>query len=327
MASIPIALEIPGVNTPLTRYVLGTMSFGDTADAATGEKMLETALAVGITGADTANGYAQSRTESILAPLIKPHRENIVLATKAGMPHPDSDGLAPLSRQALRRCVEGSLRRLDTEWIDVFYLHQPDRSTPIAETIAEVKALHEEGKIRSLGVSNYAAWQVGDIIHAAEQQETLKPIIGQNVYSLVSRRVEDEWLEFSAHHQILTMCYNPLAGGLLVAPPVEGTAPSRFSTSVLASMYRDRYWTPNVLSAVENLSKIAQESGMSLIELSLRWLNSRPGVGAILLGGDDPKHLLGNLDFLLNGPLPKDVLEECTKATEDLKGNMAAYNR
>ena len=326
-ARIP-TVTLDGIATPLTTIVMGTMSMGDTADASASESLFEAAIDAGITGIDCANGYARGTTEALIAPFVKRHRDHIVLATKAGMPHPDAGDNAPLSRAGLTASVEGSLRRLGVETIDVFYLHQPDRKTPIAETMATVAALHQAGKIKALGVSNYSAWQTLEIIQTAKELDTIAPVIGQNVYNLLARRVEDEWVEFAATQRLLTMCYNPLAGGLLVQVPQGAGAPARFSQgSSLAEMYKKRYWTPELLAAVAALAKVAEDAGLSMPELGLRWLISQPGANAVLVGGDRTEHLASNLTSLLKGPLPEDVLAACQQISDPLKGVMPAYNR
>ena len=324
MESQPIIID--DVAVPMSRLVLGTMSFGDTADAATAEAIFEAALAAGVTGVDCANGYARGTTEALIAPLVARHRDEIVLETKVGMPHPDDQGQPPLSPASIRNCLEGSLKRLGVDHVDVYYLHQPDRLTPPSETMQAVAELHQEGKFKALGVSNFAAWQVADLERLAAEYGAPRPVIGQNVYNLVARRLEDEWLEFAQVHQITTMCYNPLAGGLLVAPPEAG-APSRFSGSVLAEMYKKRYWTPEVLGAITRIAELAASAGIALPELGLRWLISQPGVGSLLLGGDRVEHVTSNIASIAKGPLPDDLLAAVTAQTDPIKGAMPAYNR
>ncbi|GAA2179039.1 aldo/keto reductase [Brooklawnia cerclae] len=320
-------IVIADVDVPLSRLVLGTMSFGDTADATTAAQIFEAALEAGVTGVDCANGYAKGTTEEIIAPLVSAHRSEIVLATKVGMPHPDDQGRPPLAPESIRACLDGSLRRLGVDYVDIYYLHQPDRRTPLTRTMETIAQLHREGKFKALGVSNFAAWQVADIEYLAREFGAPRPIIGQNVYNLVARRLEDEWLEFASAHDIVTMCYNPLAGGLLVAPPSSSGAPTRFSGSVLADMYRKRYWTPEVLGSVDRIAAIADEAGTPLPELGLRWLVSQPGVGSLLLGGDKVEHVMSNIASIGKGPLPDDLVRAVSAATDPLKGSMPAYNR
>ena len=316
-----------GVRIPMSRLVLGTMSFGDTADEAAFTEIFEAALEAGVNSVDTANGYAKGTTEGLIAPLVKKYRDQIVLATKAGMPHPDAGDNSPLSPAGLRASVEGSLRRLDVDTIDIFYLHQPDRETPIAQTMETIAELRSEGKIDALGVSNYAAWQVMEVIRECDRLDMARPVFGQNVYNLVARRLEDEWFEFADTYGVTTMCYNPLAGGLLVNRPVEDAAPTRFNGSVLADMYRKRYWSPELLQAVNQLADLADEAGMPLVEMAFRWMISVDGPGALLLGGDKVDQLKSNIATLAKGPLDAELTTRCTEATAPLKGAMPAYNR
>lgn len=164
-----VGLELPHVPVPLSRLVLGTMTFGDTADRATAAAMLDAALDAGITGVDTANGYAGGESERILAELLPGRRDRVVLATKAGIPHPDQGEHAPLSAEGLRAALEGSLKRLGTDHVDLFYLHQPDRRTPLAETLATVAEFVQDGKVLSLGVSNFAAWQIAELNRVGDE--------------------------------------------------------------------------------------------------------------------------------------------------------------
>ena len=327
MSNHPAAVPPPA--PALSTLVLGTMTFGDTADEATARVIFEEALGAGVTAVDTANGYAGGRTEEILSRLLKGRRDEVLLATKAGMPHPDHGGHSPLSAQGLRLSLEGSLRRLDVESVDLFYLHQPDRSVPLEETLGTVAELASEGKIKALGVSNFAAWQIADLIHVADRVGAPRPVVAQQLYNLLARRVEEEYLEFAATHAVHTMVYNPLGGGLLTgrhrfeAKPTEG----RFGDSRLAAMYTQRYWDPRLFDAVQALSGIADAAGLSLIELALRWLAHRDGVGSVLLGGSKPEQLRANMAAVAHGPLAADVVEACDNVGAMLRGPMPAYNR
>ncbi|WP_413249101.1 aldo/keto reductase [Sinomonas flava] len=319
----------PPQELPLSNLVLGTMTFGDTADEATARVIFDEALDAGITAVDTANGYAGGRTEEILSRLLKGRRDEVLLATKAGMPHPDHGDHSPLSARGLRLSLEGSLRRLEVESVDLFYLHQPDRAVPIEETLGAVAELAAEGKIKALGVSNFAAWQIADLIHVADQVGSPRPVVAQQLYNLLARRVEEEYLEFAGSHAVHTMVYNPLGGGLLTgrhrfeAKPTEG----RFGDSRLAAMYTQRYWDPRLFEAVQALSGIADGAGVSLVELSLRWLAHRDGVGSVLLGGSKAEQLRANIAAVAKGPLPADVVEACDSVGAMLRGPIPAYNR
>jgi aryl-alcohol dehydrogenase-like predicted oxidoreductase len=320
---------LPGVPVPLSRLVLGTMTFGDTVDATGAASIVDIALDAGITGIDTANAYVGGKTEEILADLLRSRRDRVVLATKAGMPHPDAGEHALLSPAALRASVEGSLRRLGTDRIDLFYLHQPDRATPVVDTLTTVADLVAEGKVLALGVSNYAAWQIAELTHVAEQVGAPRPVVAQQLYNLLARRVEDEYLEYARTSGVLTMVYNPLGGGLLTGRHRFDDAPDagRFGDSRLAEMYRARYWDARLFEAVERFAGIAAGAGIGLAELSLRWLLDQPDVNALLLGGSRVEHLRANLAAAAQGPLPEDVRAACAEVGASLRGPMPAYNR
>jgi aryl-alcohol dehydrogenase-like predicted oxidoreductase len=329
MSKQPEGAQVAGLKLPISRLVLGTMTFGDTVDEATAGRMVDEALDAGITTIDTANAYVGGTTEEMLSRLLKERRGDVILASKAGMPHPDHGQYSPLSAAGLRNSVEGSLRRLGVDSIDLFYLHQPDRATPLHETLQTVAELAAEGKIGALGVSNFAAWQIADVVHVAREVGAPSPVVAQQLYNLVARRVEEEYLEFAATHNIHTMVYNPLGGGLLTgkhsfdAKPSEG----RYGDSKLAAMYTQRYWDRQLFDAVETLSGIAQDAGVTLAELSLRWLAYRDGVGSMLLGGSKVEQLRANITAVANGPLPADVVEACDAVGAGLRGPMPAYNR
>ena len=321
--------HVTGLELPISQFSLGTMTFGDTVSAEVSASLLAAALDAGITVVDTANGYAGGASEEILATLLPNHRDAVVLASKAGMPHPDAGHHSPLSPEGLRLSVEGSLRRMGTDRLDLFYLHQPDRLVAAEEIVGTVGKLISDGKIRTWGVSNFAAWQIGELNTIADAIGTPRPVVAQQLYNLLATRLEDEYLEFAQHTGLLTMVYNPLGGGLLTGKHAftESPAEGRFGTSRLAEMYKQRYWDPRLFSAVEQLSELARGAGLPMPELSLRWLLSKPGVGSILLGGSKLEQLQGNLASAAKGPLPADLVAACDAVAAEIRGPMPAYNR
>ena len=313
----------------LGSLVLGTMTFGDTVDRNGAAAMLDAALDAGISHIDTANGYAGGESERILADLLRGRRERVTLATKAGIPHPDAGEHAPLSAVGIRASVEGSLSRLQTDHVELFYLHQPDRVTPLSETLGTVAELVREGKVGALGVSNYAAWQIAELNHVADAVDAPRPIAAQQLYNLLARRIEDEYVEFAALTGLTTIVYNPLGGGLLTgkhsfeADPAEG----RFGDSRLAQMYKQRYWNTAIFEAISALSVIADKAGLPLTELALRWLVSKPATGPILLGASKVAQLQSNVAAVAKGPLAEDVVAACDDVGGVLRGPMPNYNR
>lgn len=320
---------LKGLDKPLSVAVLGTMTFGDTVDETGSAAMLEAALEAGITTIDTANGYAGGASEEILGRLLRNRFDDILLATKAGMPHPDAGGHSPLSAAGLRNSLEGSLRRLGTDSVDLFYLHQPDRTVSLSETLTTITELVAEGKIKALGVSNFASWQISELNNAADRAGAPRPIVAQQLYNLVARRIEEEYSEFAHVTGLHTMVYNPLGGGLLTGRHSFDSTPDngRFGDSRLAEMYRQRYWDRQLFDAIIELSRIADSAGMTLVELSFRWLLSRPVTGSILFGGSKPAQLASNLEILGRGPLEPSIVEACDIVGTALRGPMPNYNR
>lgn len=313
----------------LTPAVLGTMTFGDSVDEPTANEMVDRFLAAGGTGIDTANGYAGGRSEEILGSVLAGRRDDVVLATKVGIPNPDAEGAAPLSAVAIDRCVHASLRRLRTDHVDVLYLHQPDRSTPDEETLAAVRTLVDSGTVRTWGVSNFSAWQIAELRHAAERLGLGAPVLGQQVYSVIATRIDDEYAEYARSTGLGTVVYNPLGGGLLTGRhrPDEQPSEGRFGSSPLAGMYRSRYWNDEVFAAVEQLRTIAEGAGIPMAELALRWTIGRPVVDAVLIGGSRVTNIAANLEALAAGALPEDVQGAVDEVAASLRGPMPAYNR
>ncbi|AOT03059.1 aldo/keto reductase [Arthrobacter sp. U41] len=321
--------RVEGLDLPISQLVLGTMAFGDTVDADGAASMVDAALDAGVTVIDTANGYAGGASEEILASLLPKRRNSFLLATKAGIPHPDAGEYPPLSAAGLHRSVHGSLRRLGVDRIDLFYLHQPDRATPVQETMGAIAELVQQGTIGALGVSNFAAWQISELNHAADAIGTPRPVVAQQLFNLVARRIEEEYVEFAATTGLLTMVYNPLGGGLLTGKHnfTEMPAEGRFGSSKLADMYKKRYWDQRLFAAIDLLKEISNSNGITLVELSLRWLISQRAVGAILLGASGVEQMQFNIRVAQEGPLPAEIVAACDDVGKMLRGPMSSYNR
>lgn len=324
-----IPLNLAGIDQPLTPVILGTMTFGDSVAEPAAAQMVEDFLAAGGTGIDTANGYADGHSESILARLLRDHRDQVVLATKVGIPHPDADDAPPLSVQGIRRCVAGSLHRLDTDHVDLLYLHQPDRATPIGQTLTALQELLDNGAIRAWGVSNFAAWQIAELRYQAADLGIPDPVIAQQIYNVVATRLDDEYAEYAAVTSLPTVIYNPLAGGLLTGKhsPREQPPTGRFGRTGLGAVYRDRYWNDTVFTALDALQTLANDAGIPPAELALRWAINRPVVNAVLIGGSRPENIRSNLAAIGKGPLPTELTDAVTAISASARGPMPPYNR
>ena len=321
--------RLQGIDVPLSTAALGTMTFGDTVDDRAAAEIIDAALESGISVIDTANSYSDGRCEELLAGLLNGRGESVVVASKAGMPHPDAGDHSPLSAAGLVGAVEGSLRRLRVERLDLLYLHKPDRSAPVRETMETVAALVRDGKVGALGVSNYAAWQISELNRIADDIGTPRPVVAQQLYNVIARRIEEEYVEFAQVSNLYTVVYNPLSGGLLTGRHSFESFPAigRFATSTLAEMYRERYWDDRMFAAISELTRIAGDAGLSLVELALRWLGGKEAVGGIVLGASRAEQIVSSVQALGDGPLPADVIAACDAVGAALRGPMPSYNR
>lgn len=302
----PVALE------EIPRISLGTMTFGGQVDEADAGRILDEAIARGVTLIDTANVYQSGLSEEFLGRLLAGRRDRILLASKVGSPTPNT--APPLRPDRMREELLGSLQRLRTDRLDVFYLHRPDRTTPLEESLGALQSFIDEGLVRSAAVSNYAAWHLATM-RAITERHGWDPIrISQPMYNLLARRLEDEYGECTSELGIANIVYNPLAGGLLTGKHQLGDPVSdsnRFGQAKYGGMYRDRYWNEDQFSAVHAVQGVAREAGIPVTALALRWCLSRPSVTSVLIGVSSLAQLRENLDACESGPLPQDVLDAC----------------
>jgi aryl-alcohol dehydrogenase-like predicted oxidoreductase len=320
---------VPGTDLSVSRLVLGTMTFGARADAATAATMVATCRDAGITLFDTANSYNAGESERILGEIVRPYRSEVLIASKVFNRMGDGPDDAGLRRPAIEKQLDATLARLGTDYLDVYYLHSPDWDTPIEETLGAMQDAVTAGKVRHVGVSNYAAWQIAEI-RSLQAAAGAPPVhISQPLYNLLARRLEDEYAACSQRYDLFNIVYNPLAGGLLTGKHTDPSRPApgtRFAED-LGPMYRQRYWNEAQFEAVGALSKVASEAGLSLIELAFRWLLGRPLVSSILLGASDDDQLRANIAAASGPALSDDVLEACDGVWARLQGAAPRYNR
>lgn len=323
------ARRIPGTDLETSPLVLGTMTFGGQVDKSAAARMVQRCREAGVTLFDTANVYTDGDSERILGEVVAPYRSEVLIASKvfnATGPGADERGLR---RDAIGKALDASLRRLGTDYLDVYYFHLPDREAPLEESLEAMQDAVAAGKVRHTAVSNHAAWQVAEIRCVQERHGWPRVHISQPMYNLLARRLEDEYAEFSQRYEMFNIVYNPLAGGLLTGKhsnpgrPQEGT---RFAGD-MGEMYRGRYWNDAQFEAVHDLERIASQAGLTLVELAFRWLLGRPVVGAILLGASSPDQLAANLDAAEGPALTPDVQEACDEVWARLRGAAPKYNR
>ena len=304
------------------------MTFGEQVDADEAARMVHTCREAGVTMFDTSNNYAGGASEEILGQIVRPFRDQVLVSTKGGSPVDQADGsLAGLSRSAVHKAVDGSLRRLGLDHIDVYYMHRPDRGTPIEESLAALDDVVRAGKVRYVAQANFAAWQVTEMHFLARANSWAPVRVGQQMYNLLGRRVEAEYAASAEHFGWSTLAYNPLAGGLLTGKHRRPADEPADGTRFTKGMYRDRYWNPVQFDAVERLRAVAGRAGLSLVELALRWVLGRPLVSGILLGASSHDQLVANLRAVDGPPLDRDTLDACDGVWEGVGGVAPDYNR
>jgi aryl-alcohol dehydrogenase (NADP+) len=289
----------------VSRLCLGTMTFGLQCDEATGRAILDRAAAGGITFLDTSDAYPQGgsraegsstvgRTEEILGRWLAGRRHDFILATKcfgAMSSRPWDQGL---SRKHILDAIDASLRRLRTDYVDLYQLHHPDPTTPIDETLRALDDVVRAGKARYVGCSNYYAYQVARALGRGEVLGLARLDSVQPRYNLLFRQVERELFPLCAEEGIGVIPYNPIAGGLLSgkhrrdAGPLAGT---RFAHPTVGPTYRERYWRERELATVEELRGLAAEAGMSMAQLAVAWVLANPVITAPIIGATRPEHL------------------------------------
>jgi 1-deoxyxylulose-5-phosphate synthase len=308
----------------VSKLCLGTMTFGLQCDETMSDSILDRAAEGGITFIDTADVYplggglpTVGRTEEIVGSWLRGKRDRYVVATKCFGRTGPAAWEQGNSRKHILEAVEGSLRRLGTDYIDLYQLHGPDPGTPIEETLGALDDLVRAGKVRYVGCSNFLAYQVARAIGQSEAGGTVRFDSVQPRYNLLFRQIERELLPLCAEEGLGVIPYNPIAGGLLsgkhdpTAPPTEGT---RFTLGTAAGTYQSRYWNDRDFDTVEALRKIAEREGVSLVTLSVAWTLANPAVTAPIVGASRPDQLDASLaaaDYVMTTEL-KHELDELT---------------
>jgi len=318
--------HLTGTGIKVSRLCLGTMTFGEQVGEQDAISMTHFALDQGVNFIDTASTYTKGRSEEIVGKALRGRRDKVILATKAGFPVGDGPNESGLSRVHVIRQLEISLRRLQTDYVDIYYMHLPDSRTPLDEALETFSILVRSGKVRYVGVSNFAAWQVCGMLWKSDRNGYVAPAVSQMVYNLITRGIEQEFVPFIREHKLGLVVYNPLAGGLLTGKHRPDAVPenTRFS---LNKGYMDRYWHEDNFRAVGMFSEIARTSGIGPVELAMRWCATQPFVDSIIIGFSKFEQLRQNLASLDGGELPPDVMAACDEVWKRLSGNRFSYIR
>jgi aryl-alcohol dehydrogenase-like predicted oxidoreductase len=292
---------------------LGCNNFGGRIDLEASRKVVDKALDLGITLFDTADVYGnKGGSETILGELLGERRKDIVLATKFCMPMDDAGLLQGASRRYIMTAVEASLKRLKTDYIDLYQVHRPDTSTPIAETLRALDDLVRQGKVRYIGCSNYAAWQMVEAAWTSRDLGLENFISCQDEYSLLARDLERELLPAMQAYGQGLLPYFPLAGGFLTGKYKRNAPmPEKARLSYVQNL-ADRYITDANWKTVEQLEAFASERGKSMLELAFSWLANRPTVASVIAGATKPEQVEQNV-AAASWALTKDDMAEIDK--------------
>jgi aryl-alcohol dehydrogenase-like predicted oxidoreductase len=302
------------------------MTFGGQVEEAAAGRIVDLCFERGINFFDTANSYTKTESERILGNLLKGRRDRVVLASKVGVKTGEPPDVSPLSRKSILENLDNSLRRLQTDYLDIYYLHMPDYEAPLEESLAAMDEAVRAGKVRYPAMSNYAAWQYCQALWISAQRGYKAPQISQPMYNLLARGIEQEFLPFCKTFGVSTIVYNPLAGGLLTGKqnrerPLPGT---RFDAN---QMYLDRYWHPAYFDAVDELQKIADQAGRSMIDVALNWLLFHSATDCIILGASKIEQLEQTLEVFGKAPLDDATVAALDQVWQNLRGVTPKYNR
>jgi aryl-alcohol dehydrogenase-like predicted oxidoreductase len=264
----------------VSELCMGTMTFGNEADEKTSHALMERALEAGINFFDAAHNYNLGKTEEIVGRWIGPHRDQIILTSKVFFPCGGGMNDQGLSRRNIIRSVEKSLRRLQTDYIDIVYLHHWDENTSLEQSMGALNTLVEQGKVHYAGVSNFSAWQTLRAQAIAEARGFAPISVVQPMYSLVKRQVEVEILPMAEYEGFAVVPYNALGAGLLTGKYLEGGT-GRLNE---AEMYRQRYANPQYVEITRKFVAFAKEKGAAPAALALAWVMSHPLVTSAIFG-------------------------------------------
>ncbi len=290
---------------------LGTNNFGMKLDLDQSRAVVHAALDNGITLFDTADSYGES--EQRLGEILQGNRDDVLIATKFGSDvrrlgqDNGQDFAARGSRRYIVRAVENSLRRLRTDWIDLYQLHRPDPATPIEETLSALDDLVHQGKVRYLGHSNFTGWQVADAEWTARTKGFQRFVSAQNEYSLLRRGIEADLVPALQRYGIGLLPYFPLANGLLTGKYRRGEQPP--TGSRLQAWGRESMLTPQAFDVLDDLEAFAAHRGITLLEVAIGGLAARPAVSSVIAGATSPEQVAANVKAARWRPTAEDQAE------------------
>ncbi len=295
MVKIPMNYVLAGkTGVRVSELCFGTMTFGDSADEAESKKMFQACLDKGINFFDCANVYAKGRSEEILGDLIQGQRDELVITSKVFGKTGTDVNAGGLSRRHITKAVEASLKRLKTDRLDFYFVHQFDSQTPIEETLQALDDLVKRGLILYPAVSNWAAWQIVKALGISAQKQLARFELIQPMYNLAKRQVEVEILPMAQAEGLGVIPYNPLGGGLLTGKYTKSTKPE-VGRLVENQMYGKRYSNEEYYAIAERFIAYAKDQAVHPVTLAVSWVKAHPGVTSPIIGARNTEQLQASL--------------------------------
>ncbi len=289
---------------------LGCNNFGGRIDFEASKQVVHKALDAGITLFDTADAYGErGGSEEALGRILGDRRKDIVLATKFGLPMDDAETLSGAARRYIMTAVEASLRRLKTDWIDLYQQHRPDPRTPIEETLRALDDLVRQGKVRYVGCSNLPAWQVVEAVFTSKHLGLNAYVSCQDEYSLVVREPDKELIPAMQRHGLGLLPYFPLASGLLTGKYRRNAQMPQGARLSKIQRLSDRFLTDANWAKAERLGDFCEKRGRSLLELAFSWLAARPTVASVIAGATRPEQIEANIRAVGWTLTPEEIAE------------------
>ena len=294
---------------------LGCNNFGQRTDLETSRKVIHKAIDLGITLFDTADIYANmGGSETVLGTVLGDRRKDIVLATKFSKPMATDGTKQGASRRYIMEAAEASLKRLKTDYIDLYQQHDYDPLTPIEETLRALDDLVRQGKVRYIGNSNFPAWRIAEAEYVARAMNVTRYVSCQDEYSLVVRDIEKDLLPAAQEYDLGLLPFFPLASGLLTGKYKRGQAAPEQTRFATTPRLRDRYITPRNEDIVEKLEAFAAAHGHTMLELAFSWLAQRPQVASVIAGATRPEQIEQNVKAIA-WKLSADEMAEIDRIT------------
>ena len=294
-------------NTTVSRICLGTNNFGGQLGEEQASKVIRAAVDAGINFIDTANVYVNGRAEEIIGNSMKGDRGRVVIATKMGYGMPGEPEGINLTRGNVLAKADESLRRLQTDHIDLYYLHGFDPNVGLEESLGAMNQLVNDGKVWQVGVSNFSAAQLGEAMRICEENDFAKPMAIEPRFNLMVRDAEKELFPLSLKLGLGVVTYSPLAGGFLAGKYSKGAEPPEGTRAAFSPGYWKRYNVDENFAKLEVLSNIARDSGLPLATLAVAWVLSKPAVTAPIIGASHPGQV-GENCRALEAKVPSQVM-------------------